>query len=253
MEKIKEAIDERAKTLVRRELWAGLGFLLAQTLGFMRLTFWELTWDVMEPICFYVTSMYFMAGYTFFLRTSKEPCFEGFYQSRFSSQQKRLIKLHSFDIARYNELKAALPSPPSSDDQIHTSFVIQPIQQFHKKLQSLHNYYHPFPHPSTKLWGITLRFSSRIRSFSKQRQNKKIKYKKKKKCFMIKMTQHQVRLGVQYMQSDFFNFSYFFLLSYIILYKCFFLFSLLYNILLHYNVLHMKKQRKTCMSCSPLC
>ncbi|KAF3488868.1 hypothetical protein F2Q69_00057962 [Brassica cretica] len=52
-----------------------------QTALFMRLTFWELTWDVMEPICFYVTSIYFMAGYFFSCRTSKEPSFEGFYQS----------------------------------------------------------------------------------------------------------------------------------------------------------------------------
>lgn len=132
MEKVKAGIDERANTLVRRELWAGLWFLVAQSLGFMRLTFWELSWDVMEPICFYVTSMYCMAGYTFFIRTSKEPCFEGFYQSRFASKQKRLMKLHNFDIGRYKELKAAVPSPPSY--QIDSSFLIQPFEQFHKKL-----------------------------------------------------------------------------------------------------------------------
>ncbi|KAE9613005.1 putative Coiled-coil domain containing protein [Lupinus albus] len=107
MERKKLAIDSRADTLVRRELWGGLGFLVVQTVAFMRLTFWELTWDVMEPICFYLTSMYFMTGYTFFLRTSKEPSFEGFYQARFSTKQKRLMKLHNFDIEKYNELRAA--------------------------------------------------------------------------------------------------------------------------------------------------
>lgn len=117
MEKKKLAIDNKADTLVRRELWGGLGFLMVQTMAFMRLTFWELTWDVMEPICFYLTSMYFMAGYTFFLRTSKEPSFEGFYQARFSSKQKRLMKLHNFDIERYKELRAAcsLTMPPKLD------------------------------------------------------------------------------------------------------------------------------------------
>ncbi|KAJ7952960.1 Calcium uniporter, mitochondrial [Quillaja saponaria] len=107
MEKQKAAIDTKADSLVRRELWCGLGLLVTQTAAFMRLTFWELTWDVMEPICFYVTSMYFMAGYAFFLRTSKEPSFEGFYESRFSAKQKRLMKLHNFDIERYNELRKA--------------------------------------------------------------------------------------------------------------------------------------------------
>ncbi|OIV94773.1 hypothetical protein TanjilG_12986 [Lupinus angustifolius] len=106
MERKKAAIDNRADTFVRCELWGGLGFLVVQTIAFMRLTFWELTWDVMEPVCFYLTSMYFMAGYTFFLRTSKEPSFEGFYQARFSTKQKRLMKLHNFDIGKYNELRA---------------------------------------------------------------------------------------------------------------------------------------------------
>ncbi|POO02601.1 Coiled-coil domain containing protein 109, C-terminal [Trema orientale] len=107
MENQKAEIDLRAESLVRKELWFGLAYLMVQTAGFMRLTFWELSWDVMEPICFYVTSMYFMAGYAFFLRTSKEPSFEGFFQSRISAKQKRLMKLHDFDIGRYNELKKA--------------------------------------------------------------------------------------------------------------------------------------------------
>lgn len=107
MENQKTEIDQKAESLVRRELWGGLGFLVMQTAGFMRLTFWELSWDVMEPICFYVTSAYFMAGYAFFLRTSIEPSFEGFYHSRFVAKQKKLMKLHNFDIARYNQLKGA--------------------------------------------------------------------------------------------------------------------------------------------------
>lgn len=114
MEKQKEAIDTKADTLVRRELWGGLGYLVLQTALFMRLTFWELSWDVMEPICFYVTSVYCMAGYAFFLRTSKEPSFEGFYQSRFSSKQKRLMERYQFDIAKYNELKGAVSSSSAS-------------------------------------------------------------------------------------------------------------------------------------------
>ncbi|EEF29101.1 calcium uniporter protein 2, mitochondrial [Ricinus communis] len=119
MEKKKVVIDRKADTLVRRELWCGLGYLVVQTAAFMRLTFWELTWDVMEPICFYVTSMYCMAGYAFFLRTSKEPSFEGFYQSRFNAKQQRLMKLHNFDAKRYQQLlKICYPQPASFSGQV---------------------------------------------------------------------------------------------------------------------------------------
>ncbi|XP_021847838.2 calcium uniporter protein 1, mitochondrial isoform X1 [Spinacia oleracea] len=114
MEDQKVEIDTKAEALVRRELWAGLGYMVVQTAAFMRLTFWELSWDVMEPICFYVTSAYFMLGYTFFLRTAKEPSFEGFFQSRFNAKQTRLMKTHDFDVKRYNELRKAFDPHYSS-------------------------------------------------------------------------------------------------------------------------------------------
>lgn len=105
MEEEKAQIDGRAEAQVRKELWAGLVFMMAQTVGFMRLTFWELSWDVMEPICFFVTSLYFMAGYAFFLRTSRDPSFEAIFHVRFLARQRRLISLHNFDIHRFHHLR----------------------------------------------------------------------------------------------------------------------------------------------------
>ncbi|PKI70324.1 hypothetical protein CRG98_009290 [Punica granatum] len=79
MEEHKSAIDRKARVQVLAELYCGLGFLVAQMLAFMRLTFWELTWDVMEPICFFVTSLHFALAYGFFLGTSTEPSFKGYF------------------------------------------------------------------------------------------------------------------------------------------------------------------------------
>ncbi|KAK7291167.1 hypothetical protein RIF29_06096 [Crotalaria pallida] len=111
LENQKEMIDDKAKAQVRAELYCGLGFLMVQTLGFMRLTFWELSWDVMEPICFFVTSLYFALAYIFFMRTSIEPTFQGYFYRRFKGKQGRLMKTYNFDINRYNELcKACCPS-----------------------------------------------------------------------------------------------------------------------------------------------
>ncbi|TVU32138.1 hypothetical protein EJB05_23857 [Eragrostis curvula] len=113
MEAQKADIDRAAAAQVWRELWCGLAYLVVQTAGFMRLTFWELSWDVMEPICFYVTSMYFMAGYAFFLRTKKEPSFEGFFESRFAAKQKRLMQARDFDVRRYDELRRTCGLAPA--------------------------------------------------------------------------------------------------------------------------------------------
>ena len=119
MEKQKTMIDMEADQQVRRELRWGLGFLVAQTAALMRLTFWELTWDVMEPICYFITSSYFMGGYAFFLTTSKEPSFEGIYQSRFMAKQKHLMKLHNFDIHKYNRLRGLHCSNPFTSTNHH--------------------------------------------------------------------------------------------------------------------------------------
>lgn len=124
MEVTRSEIEASAEAEVRRELWAGLALLAAQTAGFMRLTFWELSWDVMEPVCFYVTSLYFMLGYAFFLRTSRDPSFEGFFQSRLDAKRRRLIKKRNFDVGRFNELKREIggsfsaSSPSSSSSSL---------------------------------------------------------------------------------------------------------------------------------------
>jgi hypothetical protein len=112
MEAQKAAIDADAAAQVRRELWCGLGLVAAQTLGFMRLTFWELSWDVMEPVCFYVTSLYFMSGYAFFMRTATEPSFEGFFRARLASRRRRLMRARGFDVDRYNALRQGLGLAP---------------------------------------------------------------------------------------------------------------------------------------------
>ncbi|CAK8569595.1 unnamed protein product [Lathyrus sativus] len=111
MEKQKAIIDDKAKAQVQTELYCGLGFLAIQTLGFMRLTFWELSWDVMEPICFFVTSLHFAMAYMFFIRTSTEPTFQGYFHRRFTVKQERLMKKYNFNAHRYSELcKACYPS-----------------------------------------------------------------------------------------------------------------------------------------------
>ncbi|KAJ1298145.1 hypothetical protein BS78_01G431200 [Paspalum vaginatum] len=126
MESRKASIDAAASAQVRRELWCGLALVAAQTLGFMRLTFWELSWDVMEPVCFYVTSLYFMSGYAFFMRTATEPSFEGFFRSRFASRQRRLMRARGFDVDRYNALRQGqgqgVTAAQSDRDAPHDAF-----------------------------------------------------------------------------------------------------------------------------------
>ncbi|CAN7120213.1 unnamed protein product [Brassica rapa subsp. narinosa] len=114
LEAIKKAIDQKSHSLVRRELQAGLGYMILQTALFMRLTFWELTWTLWSQYVF-MSHLYTSWPVTpFLLRTSKEPSFEGFYQSRFESKQRKLMEAQNFDVGRYDELKKLFYPKPSS-------------------------------------------------------------------------------------------------------------------------------------------
>ncbi|KAH7837991.1 hypothetical protein Vadar_020619 [Vaccinium darrowii] len=77
----KEEIDRLAHKQVRRILWSGLGFAVLQVGLFFRLTFWEFSWDVMEPVTFFATSISLVIG------------------------QGKLIKKHNFDLNQLMELQ----------------------------------------------------------------------------------------------------------------------------------------------------
>ncbi|XP_043710110.1 calcium uniporter protein 3, mitochondrial-like [Telopea speciosissima] len=128
MEKEKIEIDQKANDLVGREICIVLGFVVMQIAASMRLTFWELSWDVMEPICFHVTAIYFLARLTFFFRTSKEPSFQRFYETRFLAKQKRLMKNKKFDIKRFDELRRGCSSFSSATPGFNLRSIIQEIE-----------------------------------------------------------------------------------------------------------------------------
>lgn len=101
----KDELDTMAHKQVRRILWGGLGFSLLQVGLFFRLTFWEFSWDVMEPITFFTTTTGVIIGYAYFLFTSSDPSYQDMMKRLFVRRQKKLIKKHSFDIGKFTELQ----------------------------------------------------------------------------------------------------------------------------------------------------
>ncbi|MED6126589.1 hypothetical protein PIB30_079919 [Stylosanthes scabra] len=107
----KEELDVLAHKQVRRILWGGLGFGIGTVSLFFRLTFWEFSWDVMEPIAFFTTSTGLIIGYAYFLFTSRDPTYQDFMKRLFLSRQRKLHRRHNFDIAKYNDLKFKCKTP----------------------------------------------------------------------------------------------------------------------------------------------
>lgn len=102
---MKEEIDVLAHRQVRKILWCGLATSMVQIGLFFRLTFWEFSWDVMEPITFFATATGIIVGYAYFLMTSRDPTYQDFMKRLFLSRQRKLLKSHKFDVERFKELE----------------------------------------------------------------------------------------------------------------------------------------------------
>lgn len=107
----KEEIDMLAHKQVRRILWSGLGFGVVTVGLFFRLTFWEFSWDVMEPIAFFTTTTGLVIGYAYFLFTSRDPTYQDLMNRLFLSRQRKLFKRQNFDVERFKELQFKCKTP----------------------------------------------------------------------------------------------------------------------------------------------
>ncbi|XP_030524510.1 calcium uniporter protein 5, mitochondrial-like [Rhodamnia argentea] len=114
----KEEIDVLAHKQVRRILWTGLGLSVFQVGLFFRLTFWEFSWDVMEPIAFFTTTTSIVLGYAYFLFTSRDPTYQDLMKRLFLRRQRKLLKKHSFDVDRFVELQKKCQSPLDANTSI---------------------------------------------------------------------------------------------------------------------------------------
>lgn len=121
----KEEIDMLAHKQVRRILWAGLGLAVVQVGLFFRLTFWEFSWDVMEPIAFFTTTTGIVIGYAYFMITSRDPTYQDLLKRLFLSRQRKLIKRYNFDIQRFIELQKKCKTPFDSPASIRKKIGVE--------------------------------------------------------------------------------------------------------------------------------
>lgn len=112
LQREKEEIDKIAHKQVRRMLWGALGAFSVQSLIFFRLTFWDLSWDVMEPITFFVTSSSLLAGFFFFVMTQRDPSYQDLMRTLLSNKQEKLIKKRGFNMERFKQLQVQCCMPP---------------------------------------------------------------------------------------------------------------------------------------------
>ncbi|XP_014257296.1 calcium uniporter protein, mitochondrial isoform X2 [Cimex lectularius] len=105
LEKKKQELDAMAKRRTNTLTWFGLGLMSVQFGILARLTWWEYSWDIMEPVTYFVTYGTAMACYAYFVLTKQE------YQLPDVKDRQHLIAVHrrankiGLDLKEYNKLK----------------------------------------------------------------------------------------------------------------------------------------------------
>ncbi|ESO05962.1 hypothetical protein HELRODRAFT_188241 [Helobdella robusta] len=105
MERMKTEIDMSANRRTRVLTWVGLGLMGIQ-FGFLaRLTWFEYSWDIMEPVTYFVGYGTAIACYAYYLLTSQEYILPQVRDREFLFSVHRGAKARHLDLKKYNQLK----------------------------------------------------------------------------------------------------------------------------------------------------
>lgn len=104
MQKVKDLCDKKAHNHSERLVWGGLVGLSAQFVVLARLTWWEYSWDVIEPITWFVGSGNAILAYGFFMIYRRDFTCETLSNITATKKQLKLYRKNNLDISKYADL-----------------------------------------------------------------------------------------------------------------------------------------------------
>lgn len=69
MSQVKDELSRKAERRTTWVLWGGMAYMATQFGVLARLTWWEYSWDIMEPVTYFITYGTAMAMYAYFVLT----------------------------------------------------------------------------------------------------------------------------------------------------------------------------------------
>ncbi|XP_037940572.1 calcium uniporter protein, mitochondrial isoform X2 [Teleopsis dalmanni] len=105
LEKQKLDLASQAERKINIMTWVGLTLMSVQFGILARLTWWEYSWDIMEPVTYFVTYGTAMAMYAYYCITKQEYNFSDIKDRQYLLTMYKRAKKRKFDIEQYNNLK----------------------------------------------------------------------------------------------------------------------------------------------------
>jgi len=104
----RDTLEKKAHRHANLVIFSGLGYCILQFAAIGRLTWWELSWDVMEPVTYMLTFATALIGYTFFVLTGSEYTYEGLKRTLQQRKLTKLAKKNQFAEPKFAQLKQEL-------------------------------------------------------------------------------------------------------------------------------------------------
>ncbi|XP_055610494.1 calcium uniporter protein, mitochondrial isoform X2 [Uranotaenia lowii] len=101
----KNELDLKASRKTNYLTWFGLGLMSMQFGILARLTWWEYSWDIMEPVTYFVTYGTAMAAYAYFVLTKQEYILPDVKDRQHLITMYKAAKKAGLDLNAYNDTK----------------------------------------------------------------------------------------------------------------------------------------------------
>lgn len=135
LEKIKAGLTTDADAKTSRLLWIGLALMSTQGGALAWLTWWVYSWDIMEPVTYFITYGSAMAFYAFFVLTKQDYVYPDARDRQFLHYFHRKSKRQNFNVDQYNKLKDDLAKVEESLKRLKNPLQLRlPIQEINDKL-----------------------------------------------------------------------------------------------------------------------
>uniref|UniRef100_A0A4W2DN18 Calcium uniporter protein n=1 Tax=Bos indicus x Bos taurus TaxID=30522 RepID=A0A4W2DN18_BOBOX len=112
LEQMKARIEARSEAKISGLLWAGLAMLSVQGGAMAWLTWWVYSWDIMEPVTYFITFANSMVFFAYFIVTRQDYTYSAVKSRQFLHFFHKRSKQQHFDVEQYNKLKDDLAKAP---------------------------------------------------------------------------------------------------------------------------------------------
>eukprot|EP00890_Picochlorum_soloecismus_P003981 jgi/Picsp_1/4584/NSC_01954-R1_protein len=105
MEDLKDSIRRNSNARTMAFNYGFFVLMAAQWGIFFRLCYWELSWDIVEPLGFFANGATTMLSFAWFLRTRRDFTFEGMSDTFMSNYERKALLAARFDFVEYERLQ----------------------------------------------------------------------------------------------------------------------------------------------------